>query len=143
MQNRNSFIARTNRSLFASCAALIHPIRSGKEGSSRLFGGQIDGATEINRECTEAFAKLLEAEESDVVLAHWPLDTHNDHHIASLLTFRAFASARKHFALYFYEILTGSRTPGFVPSVYVDITQVQTKKQQACALHSSRNVEKY
>src|SRR5439155_9466322 len=48
-------------------------------GAKAVFAGQIDGATEINRERAQALLNLLSAEEPDVVFTHWPIDTHPDH----------------------------------------------------------------
>ena len=58
-------------------------------GAKPVFFGQIDGATEINRKRVEDFTTLLAAENPDVVLTQWPIDTHLDHQVASLLTMRA------------------------------------------------------
>src|SRR6266480_651840 len=54
-------------------------------GAKPVFFGQIDGATEMNGGHVSAMTKLLGSEEPDVVFAHWPIDTHMDHQIASLL----------------------------------------------------------
>ena len=58
-------------------------------GAKPVFAGQIDGATEVNRQRTQEFVALVLAEQPDVVLTHWPIDTHPDHQAASLLAFRA------------------------------------------------------
>src|SRR5207253_95869 len=57
-------------------------------GAKPVFAGQIDGATEVNRERTEAFAALVLGERPDVLLTQWPIDTHPDHQVASLLATR-------------------------------------------------------
>src|SRR5712692_218096 len=54
-------------------------------GARAVFAGQIDGATELTRARVDAMARLLDAEAPDVVFTHWPIDTHLDHEIASLL----------------------------------------------------------
>src|SRR5438477_6137087 len=48
-----------------------------------VFAGQIDGNTEVDRARYEEFARLLQAEEPDIVFTHWPVDTHRDHRAAS------------------------------------------------------------
>jgi LmbE family N-acetylglucosaminyl deacetylase len=111
-------------------------------GARPGFAGQIDGATEINRERAQALLKLLTAEEPDVVFTHWPIDTHPDHQAASLLTLRAYLANRKRFALYFFEVNSGSQTLGFVPSAYVDITATRDKKLEALQAHKSQDGER-
>jgi LmbE family N-acetylglucosaminyl deacetylase len=54
-----------------------------------VFAGQIDGDTEVNRMRYEKFARLLQAEQPDIVFTHWPVDTHRDHRAASLLVYDA------------------------------------------------------
>src|SRR3989442_10587199 len=45
-------------------------------GAKAVFAGQIDGATELNRDRVDALGALLNAEAPDVVFKHWPIDTH-------------------------------------------------------------------
>jgi LmbE family N-acetylglucosaminyl deacetylase len=110
-------------------------------GSKPVFAGQIDGATEVNPQRTEAFTALVLAEQPDLVLAHWPIDTHPDHQVASLLAIRAHLAARSRFPLYFFEVDYGYQTRGFPPSVYVDITSVREKKKAALFAHRSQDGE--
>jgi LmbE family N-acetylglucosaminyl deacetylase len=107
-------------------------------GARPVFAGQIDGATEVNRMRTEELAKLLSAEQPDVILTHWPIDTHPDHQAASLLTLRAhLASPRGRSSLYSFEVDTGAQTMGFLPTAFVDITAVLEKKKAALFAHKS------
>jgi LmbE family N-acetylglucosaminyl deacetylase len=111
-------------------------------GARLVFAGQIDGATEINRVRTEALAALLSAEQPDVLLTHWPIDTHPDHQAASLLTLRAhLASPRGRSSLYFFEVDTGAQTMGFLPTAFVDITPTREKKKAALFAHRSQDGE--
>jgi LmbE family N-acetylglucosaminyl deacetylase len=110
-------------------------------GARTVFAGQIDGATEINRERAQSLARVLNNEEADVVFTHWPLDTHPDHQAAAMLTWRAYLDARQRFALYFFEVNSGYQTLAFVPTVYVDITSVREKKHKALFAHRSQNGE--
>jgi LmbE family N-acetylglucosaminyl deacetylase len=110
-------------------------------GAKPAFAGQIDGATEINRQRAELLHQRLTAEQPDVVFTHWPIDTHPDHQAASLLTLRAYLAFRKRFPLYFFEVNSGSQTLGFVPSAYVDITATRDKKLAALLAHKSQNGE--
>src|SRR6266480_6281421 len=73
-------------------------------GAKPLFFGQIDGATELTSAHVSAMTKLLSTENPDVVFAHWPIDTHMDHQVASLLAIRACMSLRQRAQLYFFEV---------------------------------------
>lgn len=106
-----------------------------------LFAGQIDGATELNAGRVADFRKLLAAEKPDVVFTQWPIDTHMDHEIASLLTIRSFFAESRPFQLYFYEVDAGAQTQGFRPTDYIDITAVREKKKSALFAHKSQHGE--
>src|SRR5712691_10603791 len=70
------------------------------EAASRIIGakpvlfGQIDGATEVTRAHVDAMQRLLAAQPPDVLFTHWPVDTHMDHQVASMLTIRAWMNLR-------------------------------------------------
>lgn len=110
-------------------------------GAKPLFAGQIDGATEVNKMRVDGLLKLLSIEEPDIVFAHWPVDTHLDHQVASTLATRAFIAARRRFNLYFFEVNTGSQTLSFTPTTYVDITSTREKKKACLFVHKSQNGE--
>ena len=105
-----------------------------------VFAGQIDGATEISPARYDAFARVLMSEKPDVVITHWPVDTHRDHRAASLLAYDAWLKAgRSAFALYYLEVMTGSQSQCFRPTHYVDITSTEQRKRDACFAHASQN----
>jgi len=108
-------------------------------GAKPVFAGQIDGATELTRPRVEAIGAILDAESPDVVFTHWPIDTHMDHQVASLLTIRAYVAKSRGFPLYFFEVNAGSQTMGFTPTHYVDITAVREKKKSALFAHKSQH----
>jgi LmbE family N-acetylglucosaminyl deacetylase len=110
-------------------------------GAKPVFAGQIDGATEVNRQRTEALTALVLAEQPDVLLTHWPIDTHPDHQAASFLTIRAHLASGRRTSLYFFEVNAGFQTMGFQPTEYVDITSVREKKKAALFAHRSQNGE--
>ena len=110
-------------------------------GAKAVFAGQIDGATELNRAHVEAFTNLLAVEAPDILFTHWPMDTHLDHQIASLLAQRAAAALPKRPQLYFFEVNTGSQSQGFSPNTYVDISSVVEKKKSALFAHTSQDGE--
>jgi LmbE family N-acetylglucosaminyl deacetylase len=108
-----------------------------------VFAGQIDGSTEVNPARYADFRKLIEAERPDVVFTHWPVDTHPDHRAASLLVYDAWLRSGKKFALYYFEVLTGSQTQVFAPSLYVDISATETRKRAACYAHVSQQPDEW
>lgn len=107
-------------------------------GAKPEYFGQIDGATEVTRAQVDAMTRLLAATSPDVVFTHWPVDTHIDHQVASLLTIRAWLALRSS-RLYFYEVNSGSQTEGFLPDTYVDISSAVEKKQAALFAHASQD----
>src|SRR5437763_16687538 len=98
-------------------------------GAKPVFFGQIDGATEVTRAHVDAMRRLLAAANPDVLFTHWPVDTHMDHQVASLLAIRACMALRQRSQLYFFEVNTGSQSEGFLPNTYVDISPVVEKKK--------------
>jgi LmbE family N-acetylglucosaminyl deacetylase len=104
-----------------------------------IFAGQIDGATEINAARYEEFRKILADEKPDVVLTHWPIDTHRDHRAISYLVFDAWHRLGRKFTLYYFEVDMGAQTQHFHPTHYVDITAVSDRKKDACYAHISQD----
>jgi LmbE family N-acetylglucosaminyl deacetylase len=110
-------------------------------GAKPVFAGQIDGATELNKARVDSLRELLMAEAPDLVFTHWPIDTHMDHQIAGLLTYRTWVAAQRRFQLYFMEVDLGAQTQNFHPTDYVDITAVREKKKAALFAHKSQDGE--
>jgi LmbE family N-acetylglucosaminyl deacetylase len=108
-------------------------------GAKPVFAGQIDGATEFNKAHVDAMTKLLSADNPDAVFAHWPIDTHLDHQVASLLAIRAWMALSPKPQLYFFEVNSGSQSQGFLPNTYVDISAVVEKKKAALFAHVSQD----
>ena len=107
-------------------------------GATPVFFGQVDGATEATRTHVDAMTKLIAAERPDVMLTHWPVDTHMDHQVASLLATRAWMSLRTP-RLFYFEVNSGSQTEGFAPNAYVDVSAVLEKKKAALFAHLSQD----
>ncbi len=110
-------------------------------GARPLFAGQIDGAAEITQERYGTFAELLLDEKPDLVITHWPIDTHRDHRAASLLVYDAWLLSKKRFELYYFEVESGRQTQHFQPTHYVDITRTEPRKREACMAHASQDPE--
>jgi len=104
-----------------------------------VFAGQVNGATEVSAARYAEFRKLLESERPDLVFTHWPIDTHPDHRAISLLVYDAWLRAGKKYALYYFEVMSGSQTQQFWPSHYVDIIATEARKRAACFAHQSQN----
>jgi LmbE family N-acetylglucosaminyl deacetylase len=77
----------------------------------------------------------------DILITHWPVDTHMDHQIASMLTIRAYLALSRRPELYFFEVNTGSQSLGFQPNTYIDVTPVLAKKKAALLAHRSQDGE--
>lgn len=126
-------------------AAAIRTAEAEKAGAilkaRPVFAGQIDGDTEVNRARYASFRPILENEHPDVVLTHWPIDSHRDHRAASLLTYDAWLEGGRKFALYYYEVDQGEQTQVFHPTHYVDISQTESRKRAACFAHLSQQPE--
>src|SRR5262249_48063717 len=108
-------------------------------GARPRFFGQIDGATEITHAHVEMMTKVLTEEQPDVIFTHWPVDTHMDHQVASMLAIRGWMSLGERPLLYFFEVNTGSQSQGFLPNTYVDVTPVLEKKKAALFAHINQD----
>ncbi len=104
-----------------------------------VFAGQIDGDTLVNNEWVRKLQTLLEKEKPDIVFTHWPIDSHKDHQVASLLTIQSWIRADSKFDLYFFEVCTGEQTFVFKPTDYVDISDTREQKKNALYCHVSQD----
>lgn len=102
---------------------------------------QIDGQCEVNAQRYQEMLQLIEEEKPDVVFTHWPIDSHRDHRVCSILVFDAWRMSGKGFDLYYYEAETGMQSKNFIPEEYVDITSVAEQKHQAVLCHKSQDPE--
>ncbi len=108
-------------------------------GTDARFFGQIDGATQVTRADIEKMTALMAKEKPDIVFTHWPVDTHMDHQVASILVIRACMALGQEQHLYFFEVDTGDQSQGFFPNTYVDISAVVEKKKAALFAHTSQD----
>ena len=60
----------------------------------------------------------------DIVVTHWPIDTHPNHNITSTLVWQCYKRSGG-WSLYFFEVEGGMQTLAFYPELYVDITTVR------------------
>jgi LmbE family N-acetylglucosaminyl deacetylase len=118
-----------------------------KRGASILgaeieFLGSIDGEVVADVETSGRTDVFIRSWEPDVVLAHWPLDTHADHQACGIMALRSLVGGDQ-FEIYFYEVLTGYQTMNFVPTHFVDIGYNRDVKHEACMAHESQNPGKW
>lgn len=108
-------------------------------GAKPVFAGQVDGDTVVDNRWVERMQALIDGEKPDIVLTHWPLDSHKDHQCASLLAIQSWMRAGRKFPLYFFEVCQGAQTQLFHPTDYVDIAGVREQKKRAVYCHTSQN----
>jgi LmbE family N-acetylglucosaminyl deacetylase len=104
-----------------------------------VFAGQIDGSTIMDNEWLAKVQKMIADIKPDLVFTHWPIDTHKDHQIASLLMIQTWVRSSKKFPLYFFEVCTGEQTQIFRPTDYVDISDTQEQKRKSVYCHVSQD----
>lgn len=99
------------------------------------------GGIDVNTENVARVTTCLVEERPDVVIAHWPVDTHPDHRCISTLALSAYLSSETDFEFYYFEVMTGRQSLHFHPTNYVDISDVAEIKHQALLCHKSQNGE--
>lgn len=110
-------------------------------GTRPLFMGQIDGATEVNQDRYQEMREMLEQENPDVVITHWPIDGHRDHAVCGILVLDAWRRLNRCFELYYFEVMSGTQTQLFHPTDWVDITTTQERKYKASYCHQSQGLK--
>lgn len=110
-------------------------------GVKSIFLSQIDGNAKVNKERYAEMKALIEAEKPDMVITHWPIDSHRDHRVCSILVYDAWRMTGRGFDLYYSEVMTGMQTQNFSPTLWVDITDYRDKKIQAYLCHESQELE--
>ena len=110
-------------------------------GARPLFLNQIDGSTEVNKGRYQEMREMLERENPDVVITHWPIDSHRDHAACGILVLDSWKRLGRCFDLYYFEVMTGSQTQMFHPTDWVDITATRDRKHEACYCHASQKLQ--
>lgn len=126
--------ARTIRQQEAKDACAVLGVRA-------VFLTQIDGNAEVNKQRYAEMKALIEQEQPDMVITHWPIDSHRDHRVCSILVYDAWRMTGRGFDLYYCEVMTGMQTQNFTPTLWVDITATRDKKIQAYLCHKSQELE--
>ncbi|HLF95190.1 MAG TPA: PIG-L family deacetylase [Planctomycetota bacterium] len=97
------------------------------------FLGQVDGSTEVNPARYDEFRQSLMEEKPDLVFTWWPINSHRDHRAVISMVHDAWLKTRKPFTLLYFE---NSDTQLFVPTHFVDITDLEPRKRAACFSHT-------
>ncbi len=105
-----------------------------------VFLTQIDGSCEITPARYNEMYDFLDNEKPDLVFTHWPVDTHRDHRICSILVYDVWLRMGKRFALYYVEAMSGVQSQNFNPTNYIDIGASVDRKHQACFAHKSQGI---
>lgn len=108
-----------------------------------VYAGQRNGHAVVDESHYDEFAKILQAQEPDVVFTQWPIDNHRDHRATAMLTYDAWRKSGQRFSLYYYEVSNGEDTLQFSPTHYVDISDVERRKRAACYAHASQTPDRY
>jgi N-acetylglucosamine malate deacetylase 1 len=92
----------------------------------------------VDQATLDEVSAWLKAVQPDVVVTHWPLDMHPNHHVASSLIWQCYQRDGG-WNLYFFEVMTGSQTLAFKPDLYLDLAPVLEKKKACLEAHTSQN----
>jgi neutral ceramidase len=90
----------------------------------------------------ETVSLRLKSIQPDIVVTHWPLDTHPNHHVTGSLVWQCYLREGT-WNLYFFEVMTDQQTKGFRPELYLDIETVREIKQRACFRHESQKPDSF
>ncbi len=104
-----------------------------------VFAGQINGDIIFNYTWINKMQELISAEKPDIVLSHWPIDSHEDHEVSGILTLQVWLNTNQSFSLYFFEVCIGEQSMIFHPTDYIDITETQEQKRRAVYCHISQD----
>lgn len=109
-------------------------------GVKAVFLGEIDGATVVDRARYQKMTEFLKEQKPDLVVTHWPIDSHADHRACWNLVYNAWITGGKKFALYYMEAMTGVQSLGFQPTDRIDIGPVSKRKRESLFVHVSQGI---
>jgi LmbE family N-acetylglucosaminyl deacetylase len=92
----------------------------------------------VDQKTLQAIGSWLEDVKPDVVITHWPLDTHPNHNAVSSLVWQCY-KRKGRWNLYFFEVMTDEQSIRFPPDLYLDIAPVLDLKRLALEEHKSQN----
>jgi len=85
----------------------------------------------------QAVSDWLNEVKPDIVVTHWPLDTHPNHHVVSSLVWQCY-QRKGGWNLYFFEVMTDQQSIAFRPELYLDIATVRATKRESLEKHQSQ-----
>ncbi len=106
-------------------------------GATPKFFPYAHEALSADRATQQEVAAWLDELKPDIVVTHWPLDTHPNHHAVSSLVWQSY-KRQGGWNLYFFEVMTGDQTLGFEPRLYLDIAPWRDAKKRALDEHKSQ-----
>ena len=86
---------------------------------------------------TRAVSAWLDEVKPDIVVTHWPLDTHPNHHAVSSMVWQCY-KRKGGWNLYFFEVMTDQQTIAFRPELFLDIGPVRQVKKRSLDEHRSQ-----
>lgn len=110
-------------------------------GARHIFMSQVDGNTEVNLDRYKEMRELIDHENPDIVLTHWPIDAHRDHAACGMLVLDAWRRLDRRFQLYYFEAMSGEQSQMFHPTHWVNIEAVLERKHEACNCHVSQHMD--
>lgn len=99
------------------------------------------GKIDVSNDNISRVTTFLVAEHPDIVVAHWPVDTHQDHRCVGTLALSAYLSPETEFEFYYFEVMSGLQSIHFHPTHYIDISSVAEIKHKALLCHKSQDGE--
>ena len=99
------------------------------------------GTIHVHPENVARFKQILLDRQPDVVIAHWPVDTHPDHRCVGTIALSVYLDPEAQFDFYFFEVMTGQQSLHFHPTHYVDISEAAQIKHRALLCHRSQDGE--
>jgi len=99
------------------------------------------GQIYVNDENIARFESYILGQKPDIVIAHWPVDTHPDHRCVGGIALSVYLDSDTNFDFYFFEVMTGQQSMHFHPTHYVNISDVAEIKHRALLCHKSQNGE--
>jgi LmbE family N-acetylglucosaminyl deacetylase len=99
------------------------------------------GEIDVNAQNTAKITGYIAHEKPDIVIAHWPIDTHYDHRCVGIHALSAYMDPDTNFGFYYFEVMTGHQSMHFHPTHYVDISEVAEIKHKSLLCHKSQNGE--
>ena len=126
-------------------AAAIRTVEAEKScqvlGCRHIFMNQVDGNTEVTLARYREMKEMIEKENPDVVFTHWPIDSHRDHQVCSILVLDAWRRLDHSFELFYFEAMSGDQSQMFSPDTYVNIDSVAEIKHKSCNCHMSQGMD--